>query len=215
MRANRANARRSTGPKTAKGKASVRLNAFRHGLLVRDVVLPGEDADVFEELRNQTRANLSPVGPIEEFLADQIVNIIWRLRRLERAETLLFYSRMYSVKAVRMSDKVRSYCEPASIGPFHEMDRAAYTEAREELDRATSERDRDEVLLGRAIDADSKEGDAFAKLSRYEKSLERSLYRALEELRQLQDTRESRTPSALRDAVTLDVNDTTGEMAVG
>jgi len=140
MRANRANARRSTGPKTAKGKAAVRLNAFRHGLLVRDVVLPGEDADAFEELRNQTRANLSPVGPIEEFLADQIVNIIWRLRRLERAETLLFYSRMYSVKAVRMSDKVRSYCEPASIGPFHEMDRAAYTEAREELDRATSER---------------------------------------------------------------------------
>ena len=37
------------------------------------------------------------------------------------------------------------------------------------------ERDRDEVLLGRAIDADAKGGDAFAKLARYERSLERSL----------------------------------------
>ena len=42
--ANRANALHSTGPKTPEGKAAVRLNAFRHGLLARDVVLPGEDA---------------------------------------------------------------------------------------------------------------------------------------------------------------------------
>src|SRR5215471_13112905 len=48
--ANRANARRSTGPKTPKGKAAVRLNAIRHGLLARDAVLPGEDSDAFEEL---------------------------------------------------------------------------------------------------------------------------------------------------------------------
>ena len=41
--ANQANARHSTGPKTPEGKAAVRLNAFRHGLLARDVVLPEED----------------------------------------------------------------------------------------------------------------------------------------------------------------------------
>jgi hypothetical protein len=60
--ANRANARRSTGPKTPEGKAAVRLNAFRHGLLARDVVLPEEDLDAFEDLRNRVRADLSPVG---------------------------------------------------------------------------------------------------------------------------------------------------------
>ena len=43
--ANQANALHSTGPKTPEGKAVVRFNAFRHGLLARDVVLPGEDAD--------------------------------------------------------------------------------------------------------------------------------------------------------------------------
>jgi len=41
--ANRRNARKSTGPKTSEGKAAVRLNAIRHGLLLQDVLLPGED----------------------------------------------------------------------------------------------------------------------------------------------------------------------------
>ena len=52
------------------------------------------------------------------------------------------------------------------------------------LGRARYERNRDEVLLGRAIDADAKEGDILGKLARYERSLERSLLRALDELRQ-------------------------------
>ena len=46
----------------------VRLNAIQHGLLAREVVLPGEDADAFEDLWNRVRADLSPVGPIEELL---------------------------------------------------------------------------------------------------------------------------------------------------
>jgi hypothetical protein len=48
--ANQANARRSTGPQTPEGKAVIRLNALRHGLLARDVVLPVEDADAFQNL---------------------------------------------------------------------------------------------------------------------------------------------------------------------
>jgi hypothetical protein len=99
----RANARHSTGPKTSEGKAAVRLNALRHGLLTRDVVLPEEDADAFEELFNQVRANLSPVGPIEEFLTDRVVNAMWRLHRLERAETTPFHSRIHGLKADRLA----------------------------------------------------------------------------------------------------------------
>ena len=67
-----------------------------------------------------------------------------------------------------------------------------------------SARDRDEVLLGRAIDADAKEGDAFAKLARYERSLERSLHRDLDKLYQMQEKRRNRTSSAISDAITVD-----------
>jgi hypothetical protein len=202
--ANQANALQSTGPKTREGKAVVRLNAIRHGLLARDVVLPGEDADAFEDLWNQVRADLSPVGPIEEFLVDRVVNTMWRLRRLEGAETELFYSRVHGLKADRLAIKVRSY--EKTIGdlarlPTHVTDTAAHSEAREALEQAGYERDRDEVLLGRAIDADAKEGDTFGKLARYERSVERSLYRALDELRQRQDRRRHRPAPSISDVL--------------
>src|ERR1700730_5799612 len=102
--ANRVNARHSTGPKTQKGKAAVRLNALRHGLLTLDVVLPGEDADAFEDLLNQVRADLSPVGPIEELLADRVGYFMWRLGRLARAETALFDWRIRGFKVAQLAD---------------------------------------------------------------------------------------------------------------
>jgi hypothetical protein len=207
--ANRANALHSTGPKTPEGKAVVRFNAFRHGLLAQDVVLPGEEADAFEDLWNQVRANLSPMGPVEEFLVDRVVNAMWRLKRLGRAETALLHSRVHGLKADRLAIQVCSYeKEILPTLSFRTItDEAANTEAHEALGRARYERDRDEVLLGRAIDADAKEGDAFAKLARYERSLERSLFRALDELRRLQNRRRNRLASSISDAVTLAAGD--------
>jgi len=48
--ANRQNALKSTGPKTPAGKAAVRLNALRHGLLSEEILLPGEDEEALREL---------------------------------------------------------------------------------------------------------------------------------------------------------------------
>jgi hypothetical protein len=208
--ANRANALHSTGPKTLEGKGAVRFNAFRHGLLAQDVVLPGENADAFEDLWNQVRADLSPVGPIEEFLVDRVINAMWRLQRLGRAETALFHSRVQGLKADRLAIEVRSYRDSFLNLQFPSVitDEAAHAAASEALGRASYERDRDEVLLGRAIDADAKEGDAFTKLARYERSLERSLHRALDELRQRQDKRRNRPSSPISDAITLAAGDT-------
>jgi hypothetical protein len=209
--ANRANARHSTGPKTQKGKAIVRFNALRHGLLTRDVVLPGEDADAFEDLWNQVRANLSPVGPIEECLVDRVVNAMWRLQRLARAETALFNWRMHGLKADRLAKQIRAYKETFLDRLSFSTDitdKASHTEAKQALEQAVYERDRDEVLIGCALDADAKEGDAFGKLARYERSLERSLFRALDELGQLQDRRRNRPSPPILDAVTLAAGDT-------
>src|SRR6266446_6106790 len=140
--ANQANALHSTGPKTPEGKAVVRLNAVRHGLLARDVVLPGEDLDAFEDLWNQVRANLSPVGPIEELLVDRIVNAMWRLRRLARAETALFHWRVHGLKADRLAKQLRSYEKTLLDGPSFLTvitDKASHTEATEALGRAECE----------------------------------------------------------------------------
>lgn len=207
--ANQANARHSTGPKTPEGKAAVRLNACRHGLLARDVVLPEEDFDAFEDLRNRVRAELSQVGPIEELLADRVVNIMWRLGRWARVETALFDWRVRQLQVSKLADQVRSHEStlPDFGFPTHITDEAAHTEAKEALARAKHARDRDEILLGRAFDADAKESDAIGKLTRYERSLERSLFRTLDELRQLQDRRRNRPSSPVLDAVALATGD--------
>jgi hypothetical protein len=197
--ANQTNARRSTGPKTAKGKTVVRLNALGHGLLARDAILPGEDADAFEDLWERVQTDLSPVGPIEEQLVDRAVSALWRLRRAVRAETALFHWRMHVLKAERLSKEADSYRRDILPALSFTMitDEASHTEAMEALARAEYERDRDEVLTGCAVGADAKDGDAFGKLARYETSLERSLFRTLHELRQMQDDRRNRPPHTI------------------
>jgi hypothetical protein len=129
---------------------------------------------------------------------------------LARAETALLHSRVQELKADRLATEACSYETLADHIqlPTHITNKAAHAEARKALGDARYERDRDEVLLGRAIDTDAKEADAFGKLARYERNLERSLLRALDELRQLQDRRRKRPAPPILDAVTLDAGDT-------
>jgi len=147
--ANQANALHSTGPKTQSGKAVVRLNALRHGVLARDVVLPGEDATVFQDLLNQVHAEFSPVGPIEELLVDRLVKLMWRLCRLGRVETALFDWRVRDLKVRQLAAEVSSYVAPVfSDSPdTYITDQTAQTEAQEALVRARQERDGDDVFL--------------------------------------------------------------------
>jgi hypothetical protein len=68
-------------------------------------------------------------------------------------------------------------------------DQASYDRTLKEFRSAESERDRAELSLGRAFDADAKEGETFGKLNRYETGIERSLFRSLQEFRQIQERR--------------------------
>ena len=177
----------------------------------RDAVLPGEDADAFEDLWKEVWAEFSPVGPIEKLLVERAINARWRLRRSARAETALFHWRVYWLKAMRLKEEIKSYEKSVLDGlPLGTWitDKASHSEAAEALGEVESERDRDEILLGCAIDADAREGDTFAKLARYETRLERSLFRILNELRQMQEKRRNRRSSSMSDAVTSDADDT-------
>jgi hypothetical protein len=88
--ANRQNPLKSTGPKTPDGKAAVRLNALRHGLLSEEDLIPGEDEEALRELAEGLRAELQSVGELEGLLVDRITSLLWRLRRLGRVETGVF-----------------------------------------------------------------------------------------------------------------------------
>jgi len=72
--ANRRNALKSTGPRTAAGKAASSRNALRHGLTARATVVLDEDAQDFLRLRTELRIALAPRDAREELLAETVVH---------------------------------------------------------------------------------------------------------------------------------------------
>lgn len=84
--ANRANALKSTGPRSAAGKLASRFNALKHGLCARQAVLPGEDAEGFVALSHEMLARYRPLGRAERALVDRAALQLWRLRRAGLAE---------------------------------------------------------------------------------------------------------------------------------
>jgi hypothetical protein len=88
--ANRRNALKSTGPRTAAGKTASSRNALRHGLAARGAVVLGEDPADLARFRAELVAALAPRDGREEFLAEVAAEAAWRLRRVWRAEAALF-----------------------------------------------------------------------------------------------------------------------------
>ncbi|MGE3852566.1 MAG: hypothetical protein AB7K09_12555, partial [Planctomycetota bacterium] len=90
IEANRRNAQRSTGPRTAAGKERSSRNGWRHGLTATTVVAPGEDAAAFDHYRLDMRLSLQPANSMEEDLVERIVVTGWKRRRLEAWEQRVF-----------------------------------------------------------------------------------------------------------------------------
>jgi len=89
--ANQANAQKSTGPKTPEGRAVSKMNALKHGIFSKEVLVSGlnikESRRDLEDIYERFWQEYSPVGPVEEMLVDQIITAHWRLRRALRAES--------------------------------------------------------------------------------------------------------------------------------
>ncbi|MHB9034048.1 MAG: hypothetical protein ACYC6L_13500 [Anaerolineae bacterium] len=91
LAANRANAQRSTGPRTPAGKARSRWNALTHGALDQAVIPPAlepyESCAACDELLASLHASLAPASPMEEILVERIAVSYWRLARPLQAES--------------------------------------------------------------------------------------------------------------------------------
>ena len=194
--ANRRNAQKSTGPKTPGGKAAVRLNALKHGLLSREVLLPGEDEEALRELGERLRAELQPVGELEDLLVDRIVAAYWRIRRLVRVEAGIFAWELYEQFAERAKHEAQTYVRTETswddlidIGTTTITDKRKHREALERAEEMRVKQNAEAATLGRTFARDADKANAFSKLSRYETTIERQLYRALHELDRRQAAR--------------------------
>jgi hypothetical protein len=116
IQANRRNALRSTGPKTARGKRTVARNAIRHGLLTREVVISaGDGAENLEEFNNLVEKlceYYEPVGIAEELLVQKIATCWWRKARVIRAENGEICKRLDSTKVDHYLSGPYHQCRP-------------------------------------------------------------------------------------------------------
>src|SRR6266404_4653634 len=80
IEANRLNALKSTGPQTPEGKAAVKLNALRHGLRARTVVLPGENSEDFQQLCDDLETEWNPASRSEQFYVEQMAISQWKFQ---------------------------------------------------------------------------------------------------------------------------------------
>jgi hypothetical protein len=88
--ANRLNAKRSTGPRTERGKKASKFNAVITVHFAKHVVIPicgGEGTEKqFARLLADLQQEFQPEGRLEEFYIGEMAKSMWRLRRATCAE---------------------------------------------------------------------------------------------------------------------------------
>ena len=112
LEANRRNAARSTGPRTAEGKARVSLNAVKHGMTGTTVVLPHEDEQAYQHRLEAWTAELRPPGELGRYLVERVVRISWQLDRADTYERARLVRR--SQEAPRHLGTRHGHTEPAA-----------------------------------------------------------------------------------------------------
>ena len=91
IEANKKNALHSTGAVTDEGKAVVALNAIKHGVFARDLIISSgdgkENEGEYKQLFHNLIESLNPQNQLEHLLVEKIAVDFWRLRRVLRFET--------------------------------------------------------------------------------------------------------------------------------
>lgn len=102
--ANRRNAKKSTGPKTTHGKAVSSMNAVKHGLYSKELIIKSpafkEDPRRYRRLYCRLARDLNPEGELECHLVHQMADAIWRSHRIMQAEKKAFSGERIDFAAV-------------------------------------------------------------------------------------------------------------------
>ena len=139
--ANRANARKSTGPRTPEGKARVSRNSVTHGLRARHAVLITENPQEFAQLCDDFFAEWQPLNHTEADLVEQLCVTKWKLARMERVES----------QACMLSALVHLALKPAPTNTTPNLDAKSEKAAADRLNRVSQHIARLERAYFRAL----------------------------------------------------------------
>ncbi len=183
LAANRANALKSTGPRSLAGKARSSLNAVKHGLSAHTVIA-GEDPEEYIRHRGEEQRRFRPAGRFEVELVHQIADLQWRMRRIPAYERAVLQFEAY-LQAVE-HDGINDDYEPGRNVP---IDALAGTDA----DLV------DPLRLGRVLESLLNRG-TIERLSRYQRAMQRDLVSVLKLFHETEQARREReaTPGGRR-----------------
>jgi len=165
LRANRRNARRSTGPSSAEGKTEASQNALTHGLSARDAVIAGENPKKYRAFLRDLENEFQPATASEFDLLRTLADAAWRLRRAMKLETSLLALRF---ERARRQRDIPAHQHVSVEEPLHQQ------------------------LLGSSLIQDAHDADTLSKLSRYEMRLTRRYFQALTQLTAARERRLAR-----------------------
>ena len=135
------------------------MNACRHGLTARTVVIGKEDPVEFDALRHALEDEFEPRSMMERELVERSAGIVWRLRRMPQFEAALIEARCDQVRCGAYSADMQKRLQGAG------------------------------GATGVALIEDSKHQDALGKLSRHEAALMNAFTKMLQMLHFIQSQR--------------------------
>jgi len=162
--ANRRNAQKSTGPRTNEGKAIASKNSVKHGLTAANNIISSENQADFDLYRAQFLAELAPDSPMESMLAERIVNLSWRLKRLYKIQNQTIDALSTPDTSSPLANLLSKYRLPSQPDP------------------SESETD---LTLGRLAVKDFSNTRVLERLLMYERRIENSLYKTYLEYQRL------------------------------
>ena len=113
LKANRENAKKSTGPRTAIGKTFSCRNALKEGLIVRQITdfeALREDPEEYQELINGLWDQYQPIGKGEEIEVERIAVCYWKLKRVWRYENAVNLAARRDFVGRELNEQAE-YCE--------------------------------------------------------------------------------------------------------
>ena len=165
--ANRRNALKSTGPRTHEGKAVASQNSIRHGLSAKKDVISSESQADFDLHRNRIIDDLKPESPMESILADRIVTLSWRLKRVGRFQN-------QTIDTLNTDNSTSS--------PLKKLTQSLLLKYQSQPPLSAD----DNLPLGRLAVKDFGNARVLERLLMYERRIENSLYKTLLEFQRLQ-----------------------------
>jgi len=211
--ANRLNGLRARGPATLQGKSASAQNAVKHGLLSTKLsALTWEDPDELAHLRQVMTAELQPQGAFETALVEQVIDALWKMKRLSYYEDgVAAYHYLRTIEQRERDNAAGLVRAPGRLldslpgnkktivnqvlHDHHQQNARQIHELQQELLPS----------VGEAFIRDVEGPNAMAKVRRYQAALENSFYRAYHELQRVQAARRG-SPVILPEAVDIGVS---------